>query len=1038
MSVKLSLRSLFNGLVIPLAGALLALLVAGLMPFFTVQNDIDRLEADLACAQAVTEFVSAFTEQTREYADLIVFNGEREEEARLAAGKARASLARWRKLAPDDGTESGVIATIERSHRIITAHGETVIRLAKEGRRDEAAAVASRQIYPESILITRAFDRSLTEHHQQISHHVWGIVGGIEYAHTLRFGGLREGIDDLDSHVAEVLESAALRTTIEREIRGYWYFVLASSHRDDSPIFARIAVQRHGADEMLIAWRKAISKDGGAKPFATRKQKEELRLVEEVEREYRLLRRHGDDVIRLIEQESDLEARLLLVRSLEFDQTPAARTLEKYINHETEVVSQDLEFLKREIRRLRSLLLAGSIAAALLGLAVPWMLSRKIITPLENLQRAAARIGRGDLETQVDLPSIREMANLAITFNEMACDLRSSRHTLQRFHLAASATDNMIWDLDLRTQEAWVTDSFRTRLGIADSGIVPAEAWTAMMHPDDREPVLAGLRRACERSDSLWSDEYRVKQQDGTIAFVFDRATIVRDADGRAIRIVGTTMDVTERQTAALAIADLNRQKQMILDSVGDGILGIDAEGTVISANPAAATMLGYELADLPGMRMSDILHREDSALRRTLSRGTLEKSDEENFVRADGSTFPVEYTSNAMGADTVVGAVVTFRDVTETHEVERIKKQFVSTVSHELRTPLTSIRGALGLVRGSMLGSLSEKGQRMLEIAASNTDRLVRLINDILDIERLDSGQVALDRKGVDAAKLMQQARDVMKPIADKSGIELRVVSSRATIFADHDRLMQTFTNLLSNAIKFSPAGTAITMTAEGVDGSLRFGVSDQGRGVPAEKRLMIFERFQQVDASDSRDKGGTGLGLAICRSIVQQHGGKIWVESVLGQGSTFYFTVPLQEEESGHCVAPGYVLVCDDDPSVRQVLRELLHSRGYEVSTAESGSKAIALAKASPPSAILLDLLMPDMSGWEVMAALKEWDETKDVPILIASVLSRAEAGPQAGALCDEVAGWICKPLNEEHLFETLERVAGHPDVESPAEVA
>ena len=244
------------------------------------------------------------------------------------------------------------------------------------------------------------------------------------------------------------------------------------------------------------------------------------------------------------------------------------------------------------------------------------------------------------------------------------------------------------------------------------------------------------------------------------------------------------------------------------------------------------------------------------------------------------------------------------FRDLTQRRQISRMKSEFVSVVSHELRTPLTSIHGSLGLLASGLLGS--EKGRRMLEIAASNTDRLIRLINDILDVEKLDSGEVEMRRAVCNADDLMNRAADVMRPMADEHGISLVTSDSNASIDADGDRILQCLTNLLSNAIKFSEAGKAISMTASRMGSFVRFAISDQGRGIPAEMHDSIFERFHQVDASDSRRKGGTGLGLAITRSIVQQHGGRIWVQSEVGKGSTFFFTVPLAYTD-GNAVEPA-----------------------------------------------------------------------------------------------------------------------------------
>ena len=256
-----------------------------------------------------------------------------------------------------------------------------------------------------------------------------------------------------------------------------------------------------------------------------------------------------------------------------------------------------------------------------------------------------------------------------------------------------------------------------------------------------------------------------------------------------------------------------------------------------------------------------------------------------------------------------VIGSVVlVFRDLTRRREIERMKSEFVSVVSHELRTPLTSIHGSLGLLASGLLGTVSAKGERMLEIAVSNTDRLIRLLNDILDIEKLDSGKIEMRPIQCSARELIDHAIEVMQPMAQSQQIGLKVEDSELLIRADRDRIIQCLTNLLSNAIKFSEAGGTVRVVAKPAGEDARFEVSDHGRGIPEGKRNSIFERFQQVDTSDSRKRGGTGLGLAISRNIVEQHGGKMWVESQLGKGSTFFFTVPLAQKHNSD-LQPSYV---------------------------------------------------------------------------------------------------------------------------------
>lgn len=224
--------------------------------------------------------------------------------------------------------------------------------------------------------------------------------------------------------------------------------------------------------------------------------------------------------------------------------------------------------------------------------------------------------------------------------------------------------------------------------------------------------------------------------------------------------------------------------------------------------------------------------------------------------------------------------------ELTQRSALDSLKDEFVSTVSHELRTPLTSIRGALGLLSSGVLGTVDTKAQNLLRIALTNTERLIRLINDILDLERMDSGRAVLQIRRCSLPELIHQATETMSAMADAADIRL-AISPNATVVlpsvffdGDSDRILQVLTNLLSNAIKFSPPGSTVMIDVETPPEALIFRVSDQGRGIPEDQLETIFERFKQVEYSDSRHRGGTGLGLAICRSIVQQHGGTIWAQ--------------------------------------------------------------------------------------------------------------------------------------------------------------
>jgi PAS domain S-box-containing protein len=370
-----------------------------------------------------------------------------------------------------------------------------------------------------------------------------------------------------------------------------------------------------------------------------------------------------------------------------------------------------------------------------------------------------------------------------------------------------------------------------------------------------------------------------------------------------------------ERTAAAREQSDerfrsVNRQRQLLLDSVGDGIVGIDPAGMITFVNHGGEDLLLTSVDRIQGKHVHDVFHGQDAdharqscLIQGPVVSGTPYSAVDDHFLRGNGATFAADVISNPVLDEqaVIVGAVICFRDVTERRALERMKSEFVSTVSHELRTPLTSIRGALGLLATGLLTDVTEKGQRMLDIAVANTDRLVRLINDILDVEKLDA-EAVMSQENVDAGELIRRSIETMKPMAEKVGVTLSCSPGTGTIRADPDRIIQTLTNLISNAIKFSGSGSQVMVRTKIELGFWQCEVRDEGRGIPADKLDLIFERFQQVDASDSRDKGGTGLGLSICRSIIQQHGGRIWVESKLNHGSTFFFTVPLAHEEIGH----------------------------------------------------------------------------------------------------------------------------------------
>ena len=377
--------------------------------------------------------------------------------------------------------------------------------------------------------------------------------------------------------------------------------------------------------------------------------------------------------------------------------------------------------------------------------------------------------------------------------------------------------------------------------------------------------------------------------------------------------------------------------------------------------------------------------------------------------------------------------------DLRQRIEMDSVKDEFISTVSHELRTPLTSIRGALGLLSAGLMGKVDDKAANLLRIASTNTDRLVRLINDILDLERMSSGSAPLQPRGCSMRELVLQSMDTMSAMAENAQVRLQAdfeTGDAPVLFeADPDRIQQVLTNLLSNAIKFSPPGSVIRAAIETHPGEVTVRVQDHGRGVPASKLETIFERFSQVEPSDARQKGGTGLGLAICRSIVSQHRGQIWAErndatTPNQPGTTFAVRLPRTEYSAPSVPEPagshGTILVVDDDPGVRHVVAEHVRNQGYTVVETESGQNALHIASHQTVEAILLDLYMPGLTGWETVERLKANPITASIPVVVLSVLSPlTRRGGSRRPLIGKAQGWIQKPFNPSLLLAELGRV-------------
>ncbi|MDB4873621.1 MAG: domain S-box [Gemmatimonadetes bacterium] len=518
-----------------------------------------------------------------------------------------------------------------------------------------------------------------------------------------------------------------------------------------------------------------------------------------------------------------------------------------------------------------------------------------------------------------------------------------------------------------------------TLRALVDGPVTPVLALVARMQSEERELLAGRIARAddvASRSETI-------------IAFSTVLAIVLM-----AIALTLLHRDLGVRRAAELALQDSESRHRLLMEQAADAILIVDSEAVCVEANARATEIVGRPRSEIIGLPLKAFVRGEKpgSTAGLPMLRYGQVTTGEFWVTRPDGSRVPVEIRATLLDDGRVQ---IIARDISERKEVDRLKGEFVSMVSHELRTPLSSIRGALGLLASGKLDSDPEKRRRMRELAVANTDRLIRLINDILDVERINSNAATFEQTSCSVRELVEQVVETIAPLAERAGTTVHWEAADVHIWADPDRITQTLMNLVDNAIKFSPAGSTVHVSVRADETFATFAVGDQGRGIPADKLASVFDRFQQVDASDSREKGGSGLGLAISRGIVEQHGGKMWVESVLGVGSTFLFTIPLvanQGATTGDSSAP-LVLVCDDDVDLLVVLRATLEQRGYRVVTAQRGREAIQRFDAGGADLVIIDSMLADVSGIKVLRHVNAASTNTRTIVYTAAYLESAE---------------------------------------------
>jgi PAS domain S-box-containing protein len=511
--------------------------------------------------------------------------------------------------------------------------------------------------------------------------------------------------------------------------------------------------------------------------------------------------------------------------------------------------------------------------------------------------------------------------------------------------------------------------------------------------------------------------------------------------EGQQLGAVVVMHDISERKQAQWQLEQLNTRLKLATQAAKVGIWDYDCDSKELVWDANMHDLYGYADGEFDGRYRSWInqVHPDDrQRVQQTLD-GLLQKykpvecelrivlpAGDIRWLKAfailsrDASGRPLRMTG-------------TNWDITATKHSEQMKNEFISTVSHELRTPLTSISGSLGLLAGGALGEMPDKARPLLDIAQKNSHRLIHLINDLLDIEKITAGKMTFNYQTLDLSFQIRRACEDNQGYAETHGVELKTTKiclKQWLIRADEQRLQQILANFISNAIKFSRPGGLVELGVKKSGERVRIEVKDQGRGIPVSFRGRIFQKFAQADGSDTKSTEGTGLGLSICKELADCMGGSVGFDSIEGQGSCFYVEFEDLKVESSESEPDGAlpgegarVLVVEDEPDIARLISLMLKRGGIANDVVFNGKQALEQLRAVSYDAMTLDLLLPDIAGSKIIRSVREWEQDEGrlpLPILVVSVM--AEEGKLEIGGNFPVVDWMSKPIDEARLLASI----------------
>ncbi len=688
----------------------------------------------------------------------------------------------------------------------------------------------------------------------------------------------------------------------------------------------------------------------------------------------------------------------------------------------------------------------------LLAFASLWLVRRQVTGPIARMTDVMSRLAAGNLDQEVpgkdQTNEIGQMARAIEIFRNTALDRKKGEQSLRDREQRMSAILNNVVDGIVTIDKKGTIETFNPAaemiFGYASFEVIGKNVKCLMPEPyhGEHDGYLKNYNDTGEAKIIGSGREVIGQRKDGS---TFPMELAVSDMNVSGVRMfTGIVRDITERKQAEQSLRDREQRMSAILNNVVDGIVTIDKKGTIETFNPAAEMIFGYASYEVIGKNVKCLMpepyHGEhDGYLQNYHDTGEAKIIGTGREVigqRKDGSTFPMELAVSAMDVSGVQMFTGIVRDITDRKQADLAKAEFVSTVSHELRTPLTSIKGSLGLIRSGALGALPDKLGSMLNIAYNNSERLVLLINDILDMEKIQAGKMDFHMQAIEVASLLKSAMEANKGYGDEHGVTFgcECFDDTIKVLGDKDRLMQVLSNLMSNAAKFSPEGEQVDLSVARRGDTIRMSVKDSGPGIPEEFRKSIFEKFSQADSSDTRQKGGTGLGLSISKAIVEQHGGSIGFDTVTGKGATFY--VDLSEfAEQAEILPPEAgeggryrILICEDDVEIATILEQMLGYAGYRTRTARTAAQAKNLLQELDFDAMTLDLGLPDQNGISLLQELRSHPRTLDLPIIVISATAM-EGKQELNGDAINIIDWIEKPFDTQGLIDRLGEAIKRP---------